>query len=55
MANLDAAVREIVNGDLLPGQSAGDLVRLEDEHHPVVLDRQRLDDGALDAPGEAAV
>ncbi len=55
MADLDPAVREVVDGDLLAGQGASDVIGLEDEHHAVILDRQRLGDGALDPPGEAAI
>jgi hypothetical protein len=55
VADLNPAIREVVDGDLLAGQGTRDVVRLEDEHHTVVLDRQRIGDGPFDAPGKAAV
>lgn len=55
VADLNSAVREVIDDDLLPRQGARDLVGLEDEHHPVVLNRQRVGDGPFHALGEAAV
>jgi hypothetical protein len=54
--NLDPSVRKVVDIDLLAGQGAGDVVRIEDKHHPVVLDRRlpRSDRSAAASPKNGA-
>jgi hypothetical protein len=55
MADGKTAIRVIEDLHPLPGGLAGHLVRLEQEHHLVVLQRQPLRDPPFFLPGEGGV
>lgn len=47
VADLDPTIGETEDRHLLADQGPGDVAGLKDEHHPVVLNRERMGDGAL--------
>ena len=55
VADHQAAVGTVVDGDALADRRLGGLRRLQNEHHLVVLQGQRLGQGAFHAPGEGLI
>ncbi len=55
VADGQSSIRVIKHCDPLAGEGTGDLVRLENEQHLVVLKRQGVSDRALLLPGEGII
>ena len=55
VAYLQPAIRMVVDGDALALEGRGNLVRLQQEHHPVVLEGEVLGDRSVLLPAEAAI